>query len=56
VVPTVLIFEKGKVKKRLDGTSDAGLNERQLKNTVSEHQSAMFREERMEATQAPVRV
>jgi thioredoxin 1 len=31
VVPTVLLFEKGKVIKRLDGTPGAGLNEKQLK-------------------------
>ena len=37
VVLTVLIFEKGKVKKRLDETPDAGLNERQLKDIVNEH-------------------
>ena len=34
VVPTVLLFEKGKVTRRLDGAPGAGLNERQLKNLV----------------------
>jgi len=32
VVPTVLLFEKGKVKKRLDGVPGAGLQERNLKS------------------------
>jgi thiol-disulfide isomerase/thioredoxin len=36
VVPTVLLFEKGKVTKRLDGTRGVGLNEKQLKNLVDE--------------------
>ncbi len=30
VVPTVLIFEKGKVTKRLDGAAGIGLTEKQL--------------------------
>jgi len=30
VVPTVLVFEKGKVVKRLDGTPGVGLKEKQL--------------------------
>jgi thioredoxin 1 len=30
VVPTVLVFEKGKVVKRLDGTLGVGLKEKQL--------------------------
>jgi thioredoxin 1 len=34
VVPTVLLFEKGKVAKRLDGAPGAGLNEKQLKNLL----------------------
>jgi thioredoxin 1 len=37
VVPTVLIFERGNVAKRLDGTPGTGLNEKQLKNFVDEH-------------------
>jgi thioredoxin 1 len=37
VVPTVLLFEKGKVAKRLDGTPGAGLNEKQLTSLVNEH-------------------
>lgn len=37
VVPTVLIFEKGEVTKRLDGIPGAGLNEKQLKRLVNEH-------------------
>jgi thioredoxin 1 len=37
VVPTVLIFEKGKVTKRLDGAPGAGLNEKQLKKLVNQH-------------------
>ena len=35
VVPTVLIFEKGKVTKRLDGAAGIGLNERQLMEFVN---------------------
>lgn len=35
VVPTVLIFENGKVKKRLDGVPGEGLNEKQLLNFVN---------------------
>jgi thiol-disulfide isomerase/thioredoxin len=31
VVPTVLLFEKGRVTRRLDGAPGAGLNEKQLK-------------------------
>jgi thioredoxin 1 len=37
VVPTVLLFEKGKVTKRLDGARGVGLNERQLEDLVDEH-------------------
>jgi thioredoxin 1 len=37
VVPTVLLFEEGKVTKRLDGAHGVGLNEKQLKNLVDEH-------------------
>jgi thiol-disulfide isomerase/thioredoxin len=35
VVPTVLLFEKGKVKKRLDGKPGAGLTEKQLTSLTS---------------------
>ena len=35
VVPTVLIFEKGKVTKRLDGAAGIGLSEKQLLEFVS---------------------
>lgn len=35
VVPTVLIFENGKPKKRLDGVAGIGLNEKQLLDFVS---------------------
>jgi hypothetical protein len=35
-VPTVLLFEKGRVTKRLDGAPGAGLDEKQLKNLVDE--------------------
>jgi thioredoxin 1 len=35
VVPTVLIFEKGKVKKRLDGAAGIGLSEKQLLDFVN---------------------
>jgi thioredoxin len=35
VVPTVLIFERGKVKKRLDGGAGIGLSEKQLLEFVS---------------------
>jgi hypothetical protein len=37
VGPTVLIFEKARSKKRLDGKPSAGLNEKQLKDIVNEH-------------------
>jgi thiol-disulfide isomerase/thioredoxin len=37
VVPTVLVFEKGAVKKRLDGTPGAGLKEKQLKDLAKTH-------------------
>jgi thioredoxin 1 len=36
VVPTVLLFNKGKVIKRLDGAPSAGINEKQLKKLVDE--------------------
>jgi thioredoxin 1 len=36
IVPTVLLFENGKVAKRLDGAPGAGLNEKQLKTLVDE--------------------
>jgi thiol-disulfide isomerase/thioredoxin len=32
VVPTILLFDKGKVKKRLDGVPGAGLQERNLES------------------------
>lgn len=35
VVPTVIVFEKGKVSKRLDGEPGAGLKEKQLKGLIS---------------------
>ena len=35
VVPTVLLFEKGKVTKRLDGAPGVGLDEKQLKKLVN---------------------
>ena len=35
VVPTVLFFEKGRLKKRLDGIAGAGLSEKQLADFVS---------------------
>jgi thiol-disulfide isomerase/thioredoxin len=35
-VPTVLIFEKGVVTKRLDGEPGAGLNEAKLKKLLAE--------------------
>jgi thiol-disulfide isomerase/thioredoxin len=35
-VPTVLVFEKGKVTKRLDGEPGAGLNEPKLKKLLAE--------------------
>jgi thioredoxin 1 len=35
VVPTVLIFENGRVAKRLDGAAGIGLSERQLLDFVS---------------------
>jgi thioredoxin-like negative regulator of GroEL len=34
VVPTVLVFEQGKIVKRLDGVSGIGLSEKQLMNFV----------------------
>lgn len=34
VVPTVLVFEKGKVTKRLDGVLGVGLNEKQFKDFI----------------------
>ena len=37
VVPTVLLFEKGKIRKRLDGTPGAGLTEKQLASFTSTH-------------------
>jgi thiol-disulfide isomerase/thioredoxin len=37
VVPTVLLFEKGKVKKRLDGVPGVGLEEKHLKNLTNAH-------------------
>jgi thiol-disulfide isomerase/thioredoxin len=37
VVPTVLLFEKGKVTKRLDSARGVGLDAKQLKNLVDEH-------------------
>jgi hypothetical protein len=37
IVPTVLLFEKGKVKKRLDGVPGAGLEEKHLLNLTKEH-------------------
>ncbi|HLB99940.1 MAG TPA: thioredoxin family protein [Candidatus Bathyarchaeia archaeon] len=36
VVPTVLVFEKGTVTKRLDGEPGAGLDESQFKNLLTE--------------------
>jgi thioredoxin 1 len=36
IVPTVLLFEKGSVTKRLDGAPGAGLEEKQLKKLVNE--------------------
>jgi len=36
VVPTVLVFEKGTVTKRLDGEPGAGLDEKQFKNLLTE--------------------
>ena len=37
VVPTVILFEKGKVKKRLDGVPGVGLEEKHLANLTKEH-------------------
>ena len=37
VVPTVLLFEKGKVKKRLDGVLGEGLTEKKLANFAKAH-------------------
>jgi hypothetical protein len=34
VVPTVLVFEKGKLVKRLDGLHGVGLSEKQLMDFV----------------------
>jgi thioredoxin 1 len=34
VFPTVLLFENGKVAKRLDGVSGVGLDERELKDLI----------------------
>ena len=36
IVPTVLIFENGKVSKRLDGKPGSGLNEKQLLDLCGE--------------------
>ena len=36
VVPTVLVFEKGTVTKRLDGEPGEGLNENQFKKLLTE--------------------
>jgi thioredoxin 1 len=35
IVPTVLLFERGKVKKRLDGAPGEGLTEKQLADLMS---------------------
>lgn len=35
-VPTVILFENGKISNRLDGRSGVGLNERQLKEWLKE--------------------
>ena len=35
-VPTVILFENGKISSRLDGHSGVGLNERQLKEWLKE--------------------
>jgi len=37
VVPTVLVFEKGTVKKRLDGVPGVGLKEKQLRDLAKAH-------------------
>ena len=37
VVPTVILFEKGRVKKRLDGEPGMGLDEEQLKDLTNAH-------------------
>jgi thioredoxin-like negative regulator of GroEL len=37
VVPTVILFEKGRVKKRLDGAPGMGLDEEQLKYLTDAH-------------------
>lgn len=37
VVPTVILFEKGRVKKRLDGAPGIGLDEEQLKDLTNAH-------------------
>jgi len=36
IVPTVLLFERGSVTKRLDGEPGAGLNETKLKKLLAE--------------------
>jgi thiol-disulfide isomerase/thioredoxin len=35
VYPTVIFFEKGKISKRLDGRSGAGLNEKELADFIN---------------------
>jgi thioredoxin-like negative regulator of GroEL len=37
IVPTVLLFEKGKIKKRLDGVPGEGLTEKKLGNFAKTH-------------------
>lgn len=37
VVPTVVVFEKGQVAKRLDGIAGIGLTEKQLLDFVNKH-------------------
>jgi len=37
VVPTVLLFERGIVTKRLDGVPGVGLNEKQLRDLTDAH-------------------
>ena len=37
VVPTVIVFERGKVAKRLDGVPGAGLDENQFKDFVKKY-------------------
>jgi thiol-disulfide isomerase/thioredoxin len=36
VVPTILVFEKGTITKRLDGEPGAGLDEKQFKSLIAE--------------------